>query len=105
MANKYLDYNGLVTLWQKIKTKLSEKVNKIDLASVATSGLYNDLKNTPTVPNGAIYRAEETSVPSGTIELDATLLAGQASTYYTNFQTGKLTPVNQRIHDIWCETE
>ena len=51
MATKnYLDKTGLAYFWSKINSKLSTKVNSTDLASVATSGSYNDLINKPTIP-------------------------------------------------------
>ena len=51
MATKnYLDKTGLAYFWSKINAKLSTKVNSTDLASVATSGSYNDLINKPTIP-------------------------------------------------------
>lgn len=70
MANKYLDSNGLLYLWQKIKSvfvtdieynSTSRKIQKtkngsssdvVTLASVATSGSYSDLSNKPTIPSG-----------------------------------------------------
>lgn len=68
MAKKYLDYDGLLYFWQRIKTffvtdvtydSTSRKIQKtkngstsdvVTLASVATSGSYNDLSNKPTIP-------------------------------------------------------
>lgn len=56
---KYLDQNGVSKLWTKIKTLLNGKANTnhthsasqvSGLASVATSGSYNDLSNKPTIP-------------------------------------------------------
>ena len=74
MAKKYLDDNGLLYFWQKIRntfvsnitydssTRKIQKVKKtgtngaeestdiVTLATVATSGSYNDLSNKPTIP-------------------------------------------------------
>jgi len=50
MANKiYLDKSGLTYFWSKIKAKLATKADTNSLATVATSGSYNDLSNKPTV--------------------------------------------------------
>ena len=71
MAKKYLDDNGLLYLWGKIKAAFvadvtynstSKKIQKtkngstsdvVTLATVATSGDYDDLTNKPTIPSGA----------------------------------------------------
>lgn len=70
MAQKFLDYDGVLYFWQKIKTvfvtdvsynSTSKKIQKtkagstsdvVTLATVATSGSYNDLTNQPTIPEG-----------------------------------------------------
>lgn len=70
MAKKYLDGDGLLYFWQKIKsafvtdvtydstnrkiqkTKNGSSSDVVTLASVATSGSYNDLSNKPTIPSG-----------------------------------------------------
>lgn len=70
MANKYLDSNGLLYFWQKIKalfvtdvtySSSTKKIQKtkngstsdvVTLSTVATSGSYNDLSNKPTIPSG-----------------------------------------------------
>lgn len=46
---KYLDNNGLLYFWQKIKNNF---VAATSLATVATSGSYNDLDNKPTLFSG-----------------------------------------------------
>lgn len=46
----FLNKTGLTYFWSKINAKLSTKANSTDLASVATSGSYNDLANKPTIP-------------------------------------------------------
>lgn len=50
MARKFLDYTGVSYLWQKIVAELNKKANNQDLATVATSGSYNDLINKPAIP-------------------------------------------------------
>ncbi len=74
MATKYLDYDGLLYLWQKIRSTFVSDViwdstNKklikkkktgtngaeastdiVTFATVATTGSYNDLTNQPTIP-------------------------------------------------------
>lgn len=68
MAQKYLDYDGLLYFWQKIKnlfvtdvtydstnkkiqkTKAGTTSDVVTLSTVATSGSYNDLSNKPTIP-------------------------------------------------------
>lgn len=70
MAKKYLDYDGLLYFWQKIKnlfvtdvtyTSSSRKIQKtkagttsdvVTLSKVATSNSYTDLDNKPTIPTG-----------------------------------------------------
>ncbi len=70
MAKKYLDYDGLLYFWQKIKVLFvtdvsyissSRKIQKtkagttsdvVTLSKVAVSNNYNDLDNTPTIPTG-----------------------------------------------------
>lgn len=70
MAKKYLDYDGLLYFWQKIKVLFvtdvsyissSRKIQKtkagttsdvVTLSKVATSNNYNDLDNKPTIPTG-----------------------------------------------------
>ncbi len=70
MAKKYLDYDGLLYFWQKLKVlfvtdvtynSTSKKIQKtkagttsdvVTLSTVATSGSYNDLSNKPTIPSG-----------------------------------------------------
>ena len=70
MAKKYLDGDGLLYFWQKIKaafvtdvtydstnrkiqkTKNGSTSDVVTIAKVATSGSYNDLSNKPTIPSG-----------------------------------------------------
>lgn len=71
MAKKFLDYDGVLYFWQKIKAAFvtdvtynstSKKIQKtkagstsdvVTLSTVATSGSYDDLSNKPTIPEGA----------------------------------------------------
>lgn len=70
MAKKFLDYDGVLYFWQKIKAAFvtdvtynstSKKIQKtkagstsdvVTLSTVATSGSYDDLSNKPTIPSG-----------------------------------------------------
>lgn len=72
MAKKYLDYEGLLYFWQKIKglfisdvsydsstrrikkTKGGSTADVVSLSTVATSGSYTDLSNKPTIPTSFI---------------------------------------------------
>lgn len=47
---KYLDSNGLSHLIGKIKTALAGKMDAVTLATVATTGDYDDLTDKPTIP-------------------------------------------------------
>lgn len=51
-TKKYLDLDGLDYYDGKVKTALSTKANTADLATVATSGSYNDLSDKPDVMTG-----------------------------------------------------
>ena len=59
MAKQYLDKSGLSHFWSKIKGLIATKADAshtqaastiTGLATVATSGSYNDLSNKPTIP-------------------------------------------------------
>lgn len=83
MAKKYLDYDGLLYFWQKIKTffvtdvtydSTNRKIQKskngstsdvVTLAKVATSGSYSDLSNKPSIP-AAIQPTTTTPKMDGT---------------------------------------
>ena len=83
MAKKYLDYDGLLYFWQKIKATFvtdvtynstSKKIQKtkagsasdvVTLSTVATSGSYNDLSNKPTIPSG-VEKTTTTPLMDGT---------------------------------------
>lgn len=53
MAENMIDLNGLVHVWSKVKTLTNGCVKASDLATVATSGSYNDLTDKPTIPASA----------------------------------------------------
>lgn len=92
MAQKFLDYDGVLYFWQKIKTlfvtdvsynSTSKKIQKtkagstsdvVTLATVATSGSYNDLTNQPTIPEGV----EKTTT---TPKMDGTAAVGSETKF------------------------
>jgi hypothetical protein len=92
MAKKYLDENGLLYFWQKIKTlfvtdvtydSTNRKVQKakagttsdvVTLSKVATSGSYEDLSNKPTIPEGV---AKSTTTP----KMDGTASVGSETKF------------------------
>ena len=92
MAKKYLDENGLLYLWQKIKAKFisdvtynstSRKIQKtqngttsdiVTFGKVATSNNYNDLDNRPTIPS----RVEKTTT---TPKMDGTAAVGSETKF------------------------
>lgn len=92
MAKKYLDGDGLLYFWQKIKSvfvtdvtydSTNRKIQKskngsasdvVTLAKVATSGSYNDLTNTPTIPDGV---QPTTTTP----KMDGTAAVGSETKY------------------------
>lgn len=83
MATKYLDYDGLLYFWQKLKSyfvadvtynSTSKKIQKtkagttsdvVTLSTVATSGSYTDLSNKPTIPSG-VEKTTTTPLMDGT---------------------------------------
>lgn len=119
MATKYLDDNGLLYLWQKIRTtfvsdvtwdstnkKLVKKkktgtngaeqsTDLVTFATVATSGSYNDLSNKPTIPT--LQNAfGNVKVGSTTIAADSTtdtleLVAGDNVTLTPDATNDKVT--------------
>lgn len=92
MAKKYLDSDGLLYFWQKIKAAFvtdvtydstSRKIQKskngttsdvVTIAKVATSGSYADLSNKPTIPEGV----EKSST---TPKMDGTASAGSETKF------------------------
>lgn len=61
MAENMIDLNGLVYVWSKVKTLTNGCVKASDLATVATSGSYNDLTDKPTIPASATVDSELSS--------------------------------------------
>lgn len=92
MAKKYLDYDGLLYFWQRLKTffvtdvtydSTNHKIQKskngttsdvVTLATVATSGSYNDLSNKPTIPSAV---QPTTTTP----KMDGTAAVGSETKY------------------------
>ena len=58
VAENMIDLNGLVHVWSKVKTLTNGCVKASDLATVATSGSYNDLSDKPTIPASATVDSE-----------------------------------------------
>lgn len=50
MVENMIDLNGLVHVWSKVKTLTADCVKADSLATVATSGSYNDLSDSPAIP-------------------------------------------------------
>lgn len=81
MAENMIDLNGLVHVWSKVKTLTDNCVKTTDIATVATSGSYNDLSDKPTIPSaytlptasntvmGGVKIGSNISVTSGTISI------------------------------------
>lgn len=81
MAENMIDLNGLVHVWSKVKTLTADYVKADSLATVATSGSYNDLSDKPTIPSaytlptasntvmGGVKIGSNISVSSGTISI------------------------------------
>lgn len=92
MAKKYLDGDGLLYFWQKIKSAFvtdvtynstSKKIQKtkagatsdvVTLSTVATSGSYEDLSNKPTIPEGVV---KSTTTP----KMDGTASVGSETKF------------------------
>ena len=81
MAENMIDLNGLVHVWSQVKTLTADCVKADSLATVATSGSYNDLSDKPTIPSaytlptasntvmGGVKIGSNISVSSGTISI------------------------------------
>lgn len=54
MADNMINLDGLTHVWGKVKTLTNSCAKLTDLATVATTGSYNDLKDKPTVSATAI---------------------------------------------------
>lgn len=60
-----IDLNGLVHVWSKVKTLTNGCVKASDLATVATSGSYNDLTDKPIIPAAYTLPTASSSVLGG----------------------------------------
>ena len=120
MAKKYLDENGLLYLWQKIKAKFisditynstSKKIQKtqngttsdvVTLSKVATSNNYNDLDNKPTIPSGV----EKTTT---TPKMDGTAAVGSETKFaagdHVHPSDTSRVPTTRTINDIALDTD
>lgn len=65
MAENMIDLNGLVHVWSKVKTLTDNCVKASDLATVATSGSYNDLSDKPTIPSAYTLPTASNTVMGG----------------------------------------
>lgn len=113
MAKSYLDKDGLLYFWQKIKnlfvadvtydsstkkiqkTKSGTASDVVTLSTVATSGSYNDLSNKPTIPTLKNVFGK-VKVGSTTIEADTTqdtleIVAGSNVTVTPDATNDKIT--------------
>lgn len=68
MAENMIDLNGLVHVWSKVKTLTNGCVKASDLATVATSGSYNDLTDKPTIPASATVDSELSSTSTNPVQ-------------------------------------
>lgn len=68
MAENMIDLNGLVHVWSKVKTLTNGCVKASDLATVATSGSYNDLTDKPIIPASATVDSELSSTSTNPVQ-------------------------------------
>ena len=68
MAENIIDLNGLVHEWSKVKTLTNGCVKASDLATVATSGSYNDLTDKPIIPASATVDSELSSTSTNPVQ-------------------------------------
>lgn len=68
MAENMIDLNGLVHVWSKVKTLTNGCVKASDLATVATSGSYNDLTDKPTIPASSTVDSELSSTSTNPVQ-------------------------------------
>lgn len=114
MAKKYLDSDGLLYFWQKIKAAFvtdvtynstSKKIQKtkagatsdvVTLSTVATSGSYEDLSNKPTIPEGV---AKSTTTP----KMDGTASVGSETKFaagdHVHPSDTSRVPITRTIND------
>lgn len=65
---KLIDLNGLAYFYGKIKAMLAEKLGKNDVATVATSGSYNDLTDKPTIPASITIDSELSTTSTNPVQ-------------------------------------
>lgn len=65
MVENMIDLNGLVHVWSKVKTLTADCVKADSLATVATSGSYNDLSDKPTIPSAYTLPTASNTVMGG----------------------------------------
>lgn len=63
-----IDLNGLVHVWSKVKTLTNGCVKASDLATVATSGSYNDLTDKPIIPASSTVDSELSSTSTNPVQ-------------------------------------
>ena len=68
MAENMIDLNGLVHVWSKVKTLTANCVKASDIATVATSGSYNDLTDKPTIPASSTVDSELSSTSTNPVQ-------------------------------------
>lgn len=69
-----------------INTQLAAKANSADLATVATSGSYNDLSDKPVIPEGAVVDAALSDTSENPVQNKVVKGAiDEAKAYYVNF--------------------
>lgn len=68
MAENMIDLNGLVHVWSKVKTLINGCVKASDLATVATSGSYNDLTDKPIIPAASTVDSELSSTSTNPVQ-------------------------------------
>ena len=69
-----------------INTQLAAKANSADLATVATSGSYNDLSDKPVIPEGAVVDAALSDTSEHPVQNKVVKAAiDEAKAYYINF--------------------
>lgn len=68
MAENMIDLNGLVHVWSKVKTLTNGCVKASDLATVATSGSYNDLTDKPSIPASSTVDSELSSTSTNPVQ-------------------------------------
>lgn len=68
MAENMIDLNGLVHVWSKVKTLTADCVKADSLATVATSGSYNDLTDKPTIPASSTVDSELSSASTNPVQ-------------------------------------